>query len=200
MSTRDVKRGLFVGLVTLDLVYQTAHVPTNNQKMVASDYMVSAGGPATNAAVTFRQVGGQAIVLGTLGTHPITYLILADLQTCGVAIADLAPKHPDPPPVSSIIVTEATGERAVISINAAKIQAKKADIPVHCLQNVDIVLIDGHQMEVGREVAEWARTQGIPVVVDAGSWKPGFDMVISQSDYVICSANFHPQIAKVMRM
>jgi len=192
MSTENVKRGLFIGLVTLDLVYRAKQLPTDNQKIVASDYIVSAGGPATNAAVAFNQVGGQATVLGALGIHPITQLILADLQTYGVAIADLAPNHPDPPPVSSIIVTEATGERAVISINAAKIQAQKADIPTHCFQNVDIVLIDGHQMEVGRDVAEWARTQQIPVVVDAGSWKAGFDTVISQSDFVICSANFHP--------
>ena len=47
------RRGLFVGLVTLDVVYLTDHPPTRNQKIVASDYTVAAGGPATNAAVAF---------------------------------------------------------------------------------------------------------------------------------------------------
>jgi sugar/nucleoside kinase (ribokinase family) len=186
------KQGLFVGLVTLDFIYQAERLPTSNQKIVASDYTVSAGGPATNAAVTFKHLGGVATVLGVLGRHPITQLILADLQQVGVTIADLAPNYSEPPSVSSAIVTAATGERAVVSINAVKNQATKASIPVDCLQDTDIVLIDGHQMNVGREVAQQAKSQGIPIVVDGGSWKPGFEPVLSLTDYAICSANFRP--------
>ena len=57
-------RGLFVGLVTLDLIYLANSAPQNNQKIVATDYTVAAGGPATNAAVTFSHLGNQATVLG----------------------------------------------------------------------------------------------------------------------------------------
>ncbi|MGA7935670.1 MAG: sugar kinase [Kovacikia sp.] len=186
------KRGLFVGLITLDVVYQTETFPVSNQKLVASDYTVAAGGPATNAAVAFSHLGGQATILGVLGKHPMTHLILADLQETGVTIADLAPNYPQPPSVSSIIVTQTTGERTVVSINAVNYQIKAADIPANCLEEVDIVLIDGHQMEVGRAIAAQAQTQGIPIVVDGGSWKPGFEAVLSRATYAICSANFYP--------
>jgi sugar/nucleoside kinase (ribokinase family) len=186
------KQGLFVGLVTLDLVYQAERLPTSNQKIVAADYTVSAGGPATNAAVTFEHLGGVATILGVLGRHPITQLILADLQQVGVTIADLAPDYPEPPSVSSVIVTAATGERAVVSINAVNNQVTRASIPIDCLQDTDIVLIDGHQMKVGQEVAQQAKSQGIPIVVDGGSWKPGFESVLSLTDYAICSVNFRP--------
>jgi sugar/nucleoside kinase (ribokinase family) len=47
-------------------------------------------------------------------------------------------------------------------------------------------------MAVGQAIAERAKAQGIPVVVDAGSWKPGFEQVLAQTDYAICSANFRP--------
>lgn len=60
------------------------------------------------------------------------------------------------------------------------------------LDNVDIVLIDGHQMAVGAEVAQWAKTKQIPVVVDAGSWKSGFETVLALADVVVASANFLP--------
>ena len=186
------KRGLFVGMLTLDMVYMAAAPPTNNQKLVASDYTVSAGGPATNAAVAFSALGNHATLLGVVGSHPITHLIRAVLNSCGVAIADLHPSRTEPPPISSIIVTEATGERAVVSINASKSQMSLDRIPTDILQDVDVVLIDGHQMAVGVAIAQQAKAQNIPVVVDGGSWKPGFEQVLALTDYAICSANFHP--------
>lgn len=184
--------GLFVGLITLDLIYLTTDLPTHNEKIVALDYTVAAGGPATNAAVTFSDLGNSATVLGSLGCHPISTLVAADLQQCQVTIADLNPTQTDPPPTSSILVTQATGERAVISINAVKAQASTAAIPEGILQNISVILIDGHQMDVGRAIAQQAKAAQIPIVIDGGSWKPGFEQVLPFADYVICSANFYP--------
>jgi sugar/nucleoside kinase (ribokinase family) len=184
--------GLFVGLVTLDLIYLADSAPRNNQKIVAADYTVAAGGPATNAAVTFSYLGNQAQVLGVLGSHPMTQLIRQDLANYQVAIADLAPNTSTAPPVSSIIITQATGERAVVSINAVKTQVDDKSIPSNILDNIDILLIDGHQMEVSRHLASIAKAQNIPVVMDGGSWKPGFADVLPFVDYAVCSANFYP--------
>ena len=185
-------QGLFVGLISLDLIYLVKHLPQENQKITASDYTVAAGGPATNAAVTFGHLGNQGAVLGVLGAHPIRHLILEDLQTQEVTIADLNPSHSSPPPTSSILVTESTGDRAVVSLNAVRLQAAPEQIPANILHDIDVVLIDGHQMAVGCAIARQAKAQGIPIVVDGGSWKPGFETVLSLADYVICSANFHP--------
>ncbi|WP_414752065.1 sugar kinase [Anabaena sp. CCY 9910] len=183
---------LFVGLVTLDLIYLAESAPKNNQKLVATDYTVAAGGPATNAAVTFSYLGNHAKVLGVVGSHPMTQLIRSDLTKYQVAIADLDPTINTPPPVSSIIVTQATGERAVISINAVKNQVSSDSIPPDILHNIDIVLIDGHQMTVGYVIAQMAKASRIPVVIDGGSWKPGFEQILPFVDYAVCSANFYP--------
>ncbi|RUR75538.1 sugar kinase [Chlorogloeopsis fritschii PCC 9212] len=190
--------GLFVGLVTLDLIYLAQSPPKNNQKIVATDYIVAAGGPATNAAIAFSHLGSTdtthnvSALLGIVGSHPLTQLIRGDLQKYQVAINDLNPTTNNPPPVSSIIVTQASGERAVVSINAVKTQADRQAIPPEILQNMDIVLIDGHQMAVGIEIAQRAKAKNIPIVIDGGSWKPGFEKVLPLADYAICSANFYP--------
>lgn len=197
MPERMPVRGVFVGLITLDLLYLTADLPDRNQKIVALDYTMAAGGPATNAAVTFSHLGNPARLLGSMGCHPMTTLVLADLQQWGVTVADLAPDRGTPLPTSSIIVNQATGERAVVSLNAAKSQASVQAIPDDILQaigsqEIDIVLIDGHQMEVGRAIAQRAQAAQVPIVVDGGSWKPGFEQVLPYANYVICSANFYP--------
>ncbi|MDY6937833.1 MAG: sugar kinase [Cyanobacteriota bacterium] len=191
-----MKTGLFVGAITLDLVYRVEEFPSANQKAVASDRTIAAGGPATNASVAFSALGNRGTVMGVLGAHPISELIRSDLANCGVEIADLQPDFPDPPTVSSIVVTQSTGERAVISTNTTK-----AKITTHSylknkqkyvLENIDILLIDGHQMELSEAIAREAKTREIPVVIDGGSWKPQFDRVLRFADYAICSANFFP--------
>ena len=177
-------------MVTLDLIYLVEQMPDRNQKIAALSSTIAAGGPATNAAVAFGHLGNNATLLGAVGAHPVNHLILADLQQCGVTIADLTPTRTDSPPVSSIIVTESTGDRAVVAMNAIK-SPIDASLSVR-LDEVDIVLIDGHQIEASVTIAQRAKQQGIPVVIDGGSWKPGFDQVLPWVDYAICSANFYP--------
>jgi len=184
------KQGLFVGLVTLDLVYLVTALPQSNQKIVALEDSMTAGGPAANAAVTFSHLGNSATLLSSVGQHPSRQLVLADLH--GVAIADLTPNRTQSLPISSILVTQATGERAIVSRNAVQAQAPTTAIPVDILQEIEIVLIDGHQMAVGQAIAKQAKAQQIPVVVDGGSWKAGFEEVLPYVDYAICSANFLP--------
>jgi sugar/nucleoside kinase (ribokinase family) len=200
--------GLFVGLITLDFIYLAEAPPASNEKIVATDYIVAAGGPATNASVTFSYLGNKSYLLGILGCHPITQLIRSDLEKYQIQILDLHRDFNLSPPVSSIIVTqqtglpeargvrEARGDRAIISINAVKNQVNPEKvsefISPDTLQGVDIVMIDGHQMLVGCAIASMAKSLNIPIVIDGGSWKPGFEKILPFVDYAICSANFFP--------
>ena len=163
---------------------------------MANKSLLVAGGPATNAAVAFAQLGGsrgnRATLLSVIGAHPLTSVITEDLQGQGVTLADLDAARLSPPPVSSIVVTDSTGERAVIARNANDLQVEANQLSPPVLDDVTVVLIDGHQMAVGAQIAQWAKAHSIPVVVDAGSWKPNFDSVLSAADVVVASANFWP--------
>lgn len=184
--------GLFVGLITLDFIYRVGQFPQSNEKIVALDYLSSAGGPATNAAITFATLGNSARAMGVLGHHINAGIIGEDLRQHNVQLLDLDANRQESPPVSSIIVTEDTGDRAVISLNAMKSRATPEQIPARVLEGVDVVLIDGHQMAVGEAIAKEAKQAGIPVIIDGGSWKEGFDLILPFVDYAICSANFYP--------
>ncbi|MGB3201621.1 MAG: PfkB family carbohydrate kinase [Nodosilinea sp.] len=180
--------GLFVGLITLDCIYRVSHVPSSDEKIVAEDSLMVAGGPATNAAIAFAALGNRATLVGSLGQHPLTELIRAELATHSIDVVDLTPDLLAPPPLSTILVTAATGDRAVVSRNAVGRQAAPPTDPEALLKGIDIVLIDGHQMAVSHAIARQA--QGIPIVVDAGSWKPGFDTVLTLATSVIAAAKF----------
>ena len=187
-----MKTGVFVGLITLDCLYQTQKSLEPNEKQVAEAVLLVAGGPATNAAVTFQALGDRARLVGALGCHPLSTVVRDDLMYEGVEILDLSPEENSPPPFSTIVVNRLTGDRAVISRNATDrpllTQLPSEDL----LVGADCLLIDGHQMVVGRLLASQAQQAQIPIIVDAGSWKPGFESVLPLATVVIASSTFAP--------
>ncbi|MDQ0988946.1 PfkB family carbohydrate kinase [Streptomyces sp. V3I7] len=185
-------RGLFVGLCTLDVIQLVDHVPEYDEKLTAHDQVVAAGGPAANAAAVFSALGGRATLLTGIGRHPLGLSARADLEGLGVTVTDLAAGVTEPPAVSSILVTAATGRRAVASTNAGRHQLAPPDGLDALVAACDIVELDGHHRELALATAELARAIGRPTLLDGGSWKDGTDKLLPAVDVAVCSADFHP--------
>lgn len=185
-------RGLFVGLATLDVINRVASLPGANEKVTALHQSVAAGGPATNAAVTFAALGGDAVLLTALGTSVIARSITAELESVGVAVVDIAPMLDAVPSVSSVMVTDATGDRAVVGGDAAgmHLSPPPEETLSPLIASADVVLIDGHHPSLAAAVARLARLAGTPVVIDAGRWKPVMGELISSTTEVVASADF----------
>ncbi len=185
------KRGLFCGLTTVDIIYLVDNVPLVDEKIVAIDQLIISGGPATNAAVAFASLKGKSSLASVVGGHPLSNMVLRELEKFHVSHFDLAPDHPHSPALTSVMVKKGSGERSVVSINAIKTQIK--EFPwLNLLSNMDILLVDGHQMLSSIQACSSARSLGIPCVLDAGSWKDGSDELLPLIDYAICSERFLP--------
>lgn len=182
---------LFAGLATLDIVQLVDAVPAPNQKVAAHDFTVCAGGPAANAAVAFARCGGAATLVTALPRHPLTGLIEADLDACGVSVLEAA-SYPGPPVTASIMVTRATGDRAVVSPSGVASGARLETTAHAPLDGVGAVQLDGYFPDIALPLAGRARAAGIPVLLDAGSHKPHTDAVVAACDIVIASEDFAP--------
>jgi sugar/nucleoside kinase (ribokinase family) len=181
---------LLAGLCTIDVVQRVEDLPAPGEKVQSLSVDVAAGGPATNAAVTVAALGGSAVLLTALGAHPLAGLARADLAARGVEILDVAPDSAGPPALSAVAVRDRDGERTVVSRNAGDLPAALRWSPESLTGRVDAVLVDGHHPELALGVARWARGRGIPVVLDAGSWKPVLDELLPLVDIAACSAQF----------
>lgn len=191
-TTRTHPAGLFVGLCTLDVIQLVDRVPGADEKLTSRDQTVAAGGPAANAAVTFTHLGGRARLLTAIGSHPLGRAVTADLRQLGVTVTDLAAESSEPPAVSSVLVTAATGERAVASTNATRHRlAPPGDLDALVAAS-DIVELDGHHGDLALAAARAARSAGRPTLLDGGSWKDGTQELLPLIDVAVCSADFHP--------
>jgi sugar/nucleoside kinase (ribokinase family) len=180
---------LLAGLCTIDVVQRVDELPAPGEKVQSRSVDVAAGGPATNAAVTVSALGGTAVLWTVLGTHPLADLARADLAACGVDVVDADPAHADPPALSAVAVRDRDGERTVVSRNASGHKSAKApalDFP----DDVGAVLLDGHHPELALAAAREANRRGVPVVLDAGSWKPVLGELLPLVDIAACSAQF----------
>ncbi|MEU3272365.1 PfkB family carbohydrate kinase [Saccharomonospora sp. NPDC006951] len=188
-------RVLLAGLCTVDLVQRVDELPAPGRKVASRSVRVAAGGPATNAAVTVAALGGEAVLVTALGTHPLASLVRADLDACGVRVSDVAKDALDPPSVSAVAVRDRDGERTVVSHNAASVSVKLGSAVLSEVQSADAVLVDGHHPALAMAIARAAKTEGIPLVVDAGSWKPVFAELfplVGEVGIIACSAQFDP--------
>jgi sugar/nucleoside kinase (ribokinase family) len=187
-AVRDL--GLFVGLSTLDIVYRVAAPPGPDEKVQAAGQELAAGGPVANAAVTFAALGGAPTLVTPLGRHVLARHAAAELASRGVTVLDAALDRAEPPALSSVYVVEATGERSVVSVNAA---GADPDVPAGLAAmaaGAPVVLLDGQHRRLALAAATAARSAGRLVVLDAGSWKPALPDLLPLLDVAACSAAF----------
>ena len=190
--------GLFVGLTTVDLVHRVERAPGPNEKIVATRADLAAGGPAANAAVTFAALGGSAVLLTALGTGPVASVARGDLLGCRVQVADAtaAPVPGGGPvkdtPLSAVTVVESSGDRSLVSRNA---EGVCVDVPADLAALVGaaaVALLDGHHPALALAAAREASAAGVPVVLDAGSWKSVLPELLPHVTAAVCSADFAP--------
>ena len=183
--------GIFVGLSTVDVVYGVDEFPPANSKIVARSQDVFAGGPATNACITFGYLGGKSTLVTAVGRHSLGSAIIGELQRFSVQLIDLNPDF-DQAPVISCVTVNRNGQRNVVSANATRVKAKPAQVNEAIFEEASVVLVDGHYMEACQVWSKAARSRGIQVVLDGGSWKSGTQELLNTVDTAICSADFIP--------
>ncbi len=204
------------GLVTLDLTQVVDALPGPNAKVVALSQSATFGGPAANAAATATALGVRARLVTAVGSGVLADVVRAELGAAGVELVEpdgdggaegAARKGEERgPAVSTVLVTAGTGERAVVSTNAANRPVAPPDGSL--LDRVfgprpkgdeegaarrpqqDVVLLDGHHPALASAVARRARDAGYTVVLDGGSWKDGTAELLPLCDAVVLSEDF----------
>ena len=134
---------LFAGLTTLDVLHRLDHVPDPSLKVTSTDFTMAAGGPATNAAVTYAALCAASRVssgptdeagaasgaplpsveaptlLTALGEGPVSAFLAADLAAVGARVVDATAPAASPAPGAGDLATassRASREPAVSSI------------------------------------------------------------------------------------
>lgn len=186
---KNIYRGFFFGLITIDLQFLIDKFPVENSKTKAKKFHMATGGPATNAAIAYSFLGGTSILYSPVGKHYLTSIINYEMKNYSVQLCDLSPENQNEPVFASILTSENNGQRTVFSYNPATPE----NLLIPDINNEKgILLVDGFYLDACIDFIKKNKTSFSTIVLDGGSWKSGLEKLLPYIDVAICSANFLP--------
>jgi sulfofructose kinase len=182
---------LCVGHASYDLVYSVPHHPGEDEKMVADSFISCGGGPAANAAVMVAKLGLSSAFVGYLG-HDLYGEIHCQELIDNAVVVDKIVRGPSPTPLS-IVLVKPDGKRALINYKGETRQLPEGAVDFSAIK-AKVILFDGHEPYISTPLAKFAKGQGIPTVLDAGSVHDGTLALMDKVDYLVCSEKFALQL------
>ena len=184
MLTVDV---LCVGFACHDLVFDVPAHPGPDEKTRATALLNCGGGLASNGAVTAARLGCRTAFVGYVGADVYGDLHMAEFQVDGV-VTDWVVRGAEPTPLSAILV-KPDGARTIVSYRGNSEGACGGQFDLRHL-HAKSILIDGYQFALAKDVTRYARTNQIPVVIDADALRPQTAELVQVVDYVVASERF----------
>jgi sugar/nucleoside kinase (ribokinase family) len=182
-----------VGLTTIDIVFAFDRYPEEDTKNTARQYTIAAGGPASNAAVVYSYLGGEAQLISSLGRRGISDIARSDLVRHRVRHIDITDTHDCEPALSVIANAQNNGSRTIFTSPAIDDEFAgpfgKNQVSGY-MTEIDILLLDGHQAKLATHIAHQAREAGVPVVLDGDLYRSSTEDLLPLVDIVIFGKSF----------
>jgi sugar/nucleoside kinase (ribokinase family) len=180
-------RILCAGVSTLDQIFKVEKFPVPGEKTRAIDYTEVSGGNAGNAAIAAARLGAHALLTSPMGEDRVGEAIRKYLEAENVDCS-LFVSLPHAMSSMSAIVVDETGERTIVSRRSGLDDGrlKNADAVT---ASVQAVMIDNRFPEFSLDVAQSARRQNLPVVLDADNPTRLTEELFAVSTHVIFSAH-----------
>ncbi len=178
---------LCVGHASYDLCMSVETYPAENSKGQTDQLIESGGGPAANAAWLLARWGVPTALAGVVGQDEYGRRILAELRQGGVECSLMQALSDFLTPVSFIIANRGNGSRTIINRRVAS-RAFEWPCPLPAGLAPRLLLFDGHEL-----AASLAALEAFPSalsVLDAGTLRPGTDVLSRRVHYLVCSERF----------
>lgn len=163
--------------------------PEPGTKVAASDFIITGGGCAANAAVAATRLNARAGFAGPLGgeNDDVSNRILADLKAEGVDCGGVVRLDGGSASVS-LILLDAQGEKAIATRRGVGLNHLLPRDPDGLVKDADAVLIDNRFPEFVTAVSRAAQAHDIPVVIDLDLATRPDDPLLALGTHVIASS------------
>jgi sulfofructose kinase len=184
---------LCVGFATHDLLAAVSSYPPSDAKTEVIELEEQGGGPAASAAVAVARLGGRVALVAAVGDDERGETILAGLQREGVDVSHCRRVAGAQSPLSLVVVDRSAGTRSVL-YHRGSATLMPEHVPAELVASARVVLVDAMMPGAALEAARLAQQVGVPVILDAGTLKPGVKTLLASVDYAI------PPLATAMQI
>ncbi len=182
---------LFIGQTYIDVTFLTDHMPTGDEKHVASAYAVSFGGNAVTAAFCCAKLGIVPDLLATVADDWLGRMFQDMALKYGISL------HARKVRTSSLsFIMPKDGKRAIVR---CRDDDHLHPFPMLNLSGCRALHVDGHQPDAALHYAKLCREAGILTSLDGGGLRENTDELLGFIDVAIVAErlceqmNFDPE-------
>jgi sulfofructose kinase len=172
-----------------DIVMRVQSFPAPGTKVAASEFIITGGGCAANAAVTIARLDGHVAFAGPLGgsADAVSNRILSDLQKERVDCGGVERVDGGSASVS-LILLDAAGEKTIATRRGVKLGDTLPKDAAKLVANAAAVLVDNRFPEFVTAVCRAALARKIPIVIDLDQATKLDDPLLALGTHVVASA------------
>ena len=180
---------LCAGIAVQDIVMRVQNFPTPGTKVSATEFIITAGGCAANAAVAVARLNGRAAFAGPLGgsDDATSNRILEELAKEGVDCSGVARVDGGTASVS-LILLDATGEKTIATRRGVNLGNVLPADTATLVADANAVLVDNRFPEFVTPVCRAAQARKIPIVIDLDLATKPDAALLKLGSHVISSA------------
>lgn len=177
------------GIAVHDIVMRVEKFPAPGTKVHASDFIVTGGGCAANAAVGIARLGGDTRFAGPLGgSHDdISTRIIAELSAEGIDCSGVVRVAGATASVS-LILLDGQGEKTIATRRGERLGDALPPDASALVAGADAVLVDNRFPEFVWAVCKAASARKIPVVIDLDRATSLDDPLLALGTHVVASS------------
>jgi len=179
-----------LGQCSLDYLSLVYAYPQINTKQEVLEWHEQGGGPVATALVALSRLGISCSFCGITGDDEAGRKIRRSLKDEGVDVKGLVKRQDNSSQLAFIAVEKDTASRTIFWRRPSGKDLQPDELVEDFLCGSSLLLIDGLMMEVSLAAVKRAREMDIPVLLDAGSARPGMYELASRCDYVVTSEVF----------
>ncbi|MGH6684580.1 MAG: PfkB family carbohydrate kinase [Pseudolabrys sp.] len=185
---RKAPKILCAGIAVQDIVMRVENFPAPGSKVHASEFVVTGGGCAANAAVTVARLGARVAFAGPLGgsDDEVSNRIIADLEIEGIDCSGIARVSGGTASVS-LILLDASGEKTIATRRGVNLGMALPANAKNLVADADAVLVDNRFPEFVTTVCHAAQERNIPIVIDLDLRTEPDDPLLALGTHVIAS-------------
>ena len=181
-------QALFIGQTYIDVTFITDHMPTGDEKHVASAYAVSFGGNAVTAAFCCAKLGIVPDLICTVANDWLGRMFQDMSAKYGISI------HPRKVNASSLsFIMPKDGKRAIVR---CRDDHYLTSFPVIELDGCRALHLDGHQADAALFYAQRCRKAGILTSLDGGGLRTNTHELLAFIDVAMVAERFCQQMDK----
>jgi len=179
-----------IGQAARDIIIVVDRYPKYGEKKRVEYILEDGGGPVATALYTVARLGLKARISTIIGDDDSGKFIINSLREVGICTDYVIKRRNAKSHIAYILVERKTGERTIFYKFCTGEDILPSELPPEFFDRVSLLHLDGFQREISIYASEYARRLGIPVMLDAGSYKEYIEDVIKNTTYLVASSAF----------